>query len=1424
MISADHVHHPRRPSILAVVMALVMTAGLLVITPSPVSAGVLVPGSCTNWNSNTWSAWFLSEPHGAADDLILRDRPSHTPTGPLYLDMHLPATAIRANDSQNYKDYRAMLHTAPAHASSFTLNDDGSFSYVPVAGYLGGDSFKYVLQQGAWCTNIATVTIAPPAAPRVVDDSYTAYKDTVLTSPITCSPQCGLLRNDLLGPAAVQRVKGAPDNGILGTFPGNAHATPNGSVTVRSDGSFVYTPGPGFTGTDSFYYFSKAGSLDSLGAHGVQSSVTFPAYAKVTIEVVDPPALAPIAREDAFELDEDAELTIARPQLLANDTNSTLIVQVGAVGASDTVASSTTRTAHGELAITWSPIFDFVGGCTLQSCPRSATSIVYTPDPDYNGQDSFSYITVRAWPPTGDLFPFSFPAEVAFEVLPVEDHPRPSPDGATIDENTSVTIDLAANDVDPDGNLAPTSVAADPCVELPVCIFKSMANGSWVLHGDGTVTYTPTTDFTGTAGFHYQISDTAGNTARSFAIVTVNPNPAVDDAYTTDEDTTLVVTAPGVLGNDKVGSTTATLASPPSDGVLTLDANGAFTYVPEANFNGEDSFTYAGLNGDLATVTIDVAPVNDPPFLGLNGTCDQASLPEGQLCVGGTDVRAIDEGGTARLRGWVNDVDIEAGTLVVDWGDGAQTSLGYPCLGDDCGFSEVPTWPGGCGFLGLCSGQLFFDLSHRYADDPPGATDTYAIGVTATDVSGGVGTASASATVRNVAPTVTVQAACNDPLCLGFFSRLEVDDGNSVTVRGRVTDPGTDDGTLVIDWGDGTEATTIDLGCGTGGVCSQAPLHTSRACGIFTVGTSGCGYFSVSHLYAAPSTGDGYVIGLTATDDDGGIGTASATAIVRSLGPVARDASVETDEDEPLEIDLADHVDGNGAAAEDLTYSIVTEPTLGALTGSGATWTYTPDLDVNGEDEFTFEVCDLEALCDTATVSITVVPVNDAPVARDDEFTTVEDVPLDISIADLLANDTDVDDVLGASGFSIESGPSAGTLTPIAAGYEYTPDLDVFGEDSFVYEICDAGGLCDTATVRVTVTPVNDAPHVDVTGPATVAEGAVAEFTFDVTDPDPGDGFELVDGSPSCGVGTLVDGSLMLTDDGGTFDCRFADGPVESTVSVAVVDDEQEPSNLATTDVTVLNVAPVITSTSPSEPAIVAVGAPFDISAVFTDPGDDTHEAVIDWGDGGDDTVLPSVERSGFNASHVYTGEGEHTVTIRVTDSDGAFEEATIEVAVLAHADLVTAVADELATLAGSTSGGDTDRLRKAATALIGNNDGKATNGALTAIEGGDAVVAVSRLHDAAKLLDGVRNVDTSSQQRLLAGVARAITVETVAEAKRATGCEPVTAPSCSPGQRKAFLRIDANVAEGHRRFDAGAFSGASAAYLDAVKAAVTMR
>src|SRR5207253_5040293 len=95
---------------------------------------------------------------------------------------------------------------------------------------------------------------------------------------------------------------------------------------------------------------------------------------------------------------------------------------------------------------------------------------------------------------------------------------------------------------------------------------------------------------------------------------------ALNDSYTTAEDTTLTVAAPGVLVNDSDvdgDSLSAVLVSQPAHGSLTLNSNGSFSYTPAANYNGADSFTYKANDGQadsgIATVNITITAVNDAP-------------------------------------------------------------------------------------------------------------------------------------------------------------------------------------------------------------------------------------------------------------------------------------------------------------------------------------------------------------------------------------------------------------------------------------------------------------------------------------------------------------------------------------------------------------------------------------------------------------------------------------------------------------------------------------------------------------------------------------------------------------------------------------------------------------------------------------------
>jgi VCBS repeat-containing protein len=227
------------------------------------------------------------------------------------------------------------------------------------------------------------------------------------------------------------------------------------------------------------------------------------------------------------------------------------------------------------------------------------------------------------------------------------------------------------------------------------------------------------------------------------------------------------------------------------------------------------------------------------------------------------------------------------------------------------------------------------------------------------------------------------------------------------------------------------------------------------------------------------------------TEGDGGredslklVGTAPAVDDT-SEASIAQDDSATTDEDTPLVGNvLADNGNGPDSDPEGdpLTVSTtpVTDPEHGTVVlEDNGSFIYTPDENFYGEDKFTYEVFDDNGDIDTATVSITVEPVNDAPVAEDDLVTTDEDTPL---VGNVLADngngpDSDPDgDALTVS-TTPASGPEHGTLELEADGtFTYTPDENFYGDDGFVYEVSDGNGGSDTASVSITVEPVNDDP------------------------------------------------------------------------------------------------------------------------------------------------------------------------------------------------------------------------------------------------------------------------------------------------------------------------------------------------------------
>jgi len=254
--------------------------------------------------------------------------------------------------------------------------------------------------------------------------------------------------------------------------------------------------------------------------------------------------------------------------------------------------------------------------------------------------------------PEGGLTPIGVLPDTSSQPLPPPPPPPPSPDinvapNANNDVYTvledGVLVRNSANGVlhnDSDAN-------SDP---LSVTLISGPANGTLSLSANGAFIYHPNPNFNGTDSFTYESSDGRGGTDTAVVTIVVNPvnDPPVasNDAYSTSEDAALIVSAgTGALVNDSDvdgNPLTTTLLSGTTHGSVILNADGSFTYVPNADFNGTDSFTYRAVDtrgavSNTGIVTISVAAVNDAPVAFNDG----ATVAEDATLIG-TSVLAND--------------------------------------------------------------------------------------------------------------------------------------------------------------------------------------------------------------------------------------------------------------------------------------------------------------------------------------------------------------------------------------------------------------------------------------------------------------------------------------------------------------------------------------------------------------------------------------------------------------------------------------------------------------------------------------------------------------------------------------------------------------------------------------------------------------
>ncbi len=200
--------------------------------------------------------------------------------------------------------------------------------------------------------------------------------------------------------------------------------------------------------------------------------------------------------------------------------------------------------------------------------------------------------------------------------------------------------------------------------------------------------------------------------------------------------------------------------------------------------------------------------------------------------------------------------------------------------------------------------------------------------------------------------------------------------------------------------------------------------------------------------------------------------------------PWAKQDNATTPEDSSVSIDVTrNDADPEGYVEIDKgTVAIGKQPAYGTVSVSDdGVVTYRPEGNFNGSDSFGYTVADIHgAVSREAAVTITVTPVNDAPVANNDRVSTREDTTKNINVT---SNDSDPDGVgdIDRASVEIRTRPMHGTATPRSNGtVDYSPNADFYGKDQFTYQIKDRSGeTSNVATVNIEVEGVNDLPYAD---------------------------------------------------------------------------------------------------------------------------------------------------------------------------------------------------------------------------------------------------------------------------------------------------------------------------------------------------------
>ncbi|HBH7878612.1 TPA: tandem-95 repeat protein [Vibrio parahaemolyticus] len=983
------------------------------------------------------------------------------------------------------------------------VNNDGTVTYTPDDNYVGEDTFTYIVTSGGVSeSTTVSVDVTPENdAPVAKDDTAITDEDTPVT--IDVLPNDTDVDGDKLSieSASVPKEQGTVEvvNGKLvftpaENFNGDAEitytvtdgaltdqATVKVTVNAVNDTPVVESNVADQTLAEDFTPYTIDLNTVFSDVDNVDGELKFSVSGNSNIQVAIVNGIATITPTADWNGSETLTFTATDPsgESVSQTVDFTVTPVADIVADKATVVEDTPTI----IKVLGNDTFEDDGkvvSLDTNNGPANGTvsvnpdgSVTYTPNDNYVGKDTFTYIVT-----SGGV---SESTTVEVNVTPVNDAPVAKDDIATTQEDTAVTIDVLSNDTDVDGDKLSIQSATVPEAQGKVEIV------------DGKLVFTPAENFNGHAEITYTVTD-GQLTDEAKVTVTVNP---VNDAPTIKVDAVESITEDAVSTDTVVATLTVRDTDTPEDQLtvsLENNSNGHFVLV-----GNEVKLTQAGVDAvnndelNLKDLTIS-ASVSD----GVNPTAsDSDSLIVNRVNDAPTVENAIAD----------QVLSEDFASYTIDLNDAfkdSDSALNFSVSGNSnvlvsiengiATISPTADWNG--------SETLTFT-----ATDPSGESISQTVNFTVAPVADIVAD---KATVVEDTPTI-IKVLGNDTFeDDGKVVSLDTNNGPangtvSVNPDGSVTYTpndnyvGKDTFTYIVTSGGVSESTTVNVDVTS---VNDAPVakddtattqeDTAVTIDVLPNDTDVDGdKLSIQSASVPSDQGtveivDGKLVftpaknfhgdaEITYTVSDGALtGQATVKVTVNAVNdtPVVESNIADqalAEDFTPYTIDLntafsdVDNVDG------ELTFSVSGNSNIQVAIVNGIA-TITPTADWNGSETLTFTATDPSGESVSQTVDFTVAPVVDIEA---DSTNVVEDTP---TIINVLGNDTfeGKDKVVS---LDAENGPKNGTVTVNNDGtVTYTPDDNYVGKDTFTYVVT-SGGVSESTTVTVNVTPVNDKPE-----------------------------------------------------------------------------------------------------------------------------------------------------------------------------------------------------------------------------------------------------------------------------------------------------------------------------------------------------------